>query len=467
MKSRIETNGALLWALLAFAVSLAGCTRSNEPTPVAATDAIAPEPAEPAPDQTATEGEAATPTDPVSKFELLRKQGRFQEFVAEVLPAAHEQPALGELQLLAIEACLAVGDFAGAQNIALAEAARAQERNDGSSAAHALRLWGVARFRAGQPLNEPQVGPLLQRFAADDSLVALLRFWRENLGDRRGYRVDESLGDSHVELPFAESDSAKSADVPEPDAIAVRVNGQQMPLAFIDTGAPQTVISVAAARQANVQLGAGVTHLIGFRGVAARPGLIERLELGNVVVYDVPVLVGNSAPLVAIGGQMSLGTDLMHHLRFTVDYPRRTLSLARADAPTDDSAAAGEIPLWTFSQACLSLGTLPEGGRARVLVDTGDRTGTFVSPRWARRNLPNFHRPASKIVFKFRQRNFILDRIDLGSLRLDNWPAHDTFHGELERLNLVDLLMGHDLLANYRVAIDLRRRVMTFHEGQP
>ena len=36
-----------------------------------------------------------------------------------------------------------------------------------------------------------------------------------------------------------------------------------------------------------------------------------------------------------------------------------------------------------------------------------------------------------------------------------NWPVRGTLSPELERLDIVDLLVGHDLLSRYRVEIDL------------
>jgi hypothetical protein len=180
----------------------------------------------------------------------------------------------------------------------------------------------------------------------------------------------------------------------------------------------------------------------------------------------VPVLVGNSPPLVALKGQMALGTELMHHVRFTIDYPARRVFAVSAAAPraTRAKPPTWEIPLWTFSQACLARGQLPDGAMARVLVDTGDRAGTFVSARWARRNLPEFQRPPATVVFKFKQRNLRLAELALGSGSLRDWPIVDTIPKVLERVDTVDLLLGHDLLGSYEVTIDLEQRVLQLCE---
>ena len=161
------------------------------------------------------------------------------------------------------------------------------------------------------------------------------------------------------------------------------------PRVFIDTGAQHTLITVEAARSARAVVGSGAIHLVGFTGLDARPGLIDSLQIGGIVLHDVPVLVGNSPPMITSKGQMALGTDLMHHVRFTIDYPAERVWAAAASSPDDieRSEPSWEIPLWTFSRVCLALagGQLTGGPAAHVLVDTGDRAGTFISARWAQR----------------------------------------------------------------------------------
>jgi hypothetical protein len=206
--------------------------------------------------------------------------------------------------------------------------------------------------------------------------------------------------------------------------------------------------------------------LAGFAGATARPAVLESLALGNLVLHDVPVLVANSPPLMAAKGQMTLGTDLMHHVRFTLDYPQRRVLAERADrVPSLEPGRSWDIPVWTFSQACLAQAVGAGGRTARVLVDTGNRTGTYVSARWAQRNLARFQRPTSTLVFKFRRQGLTLDTMDLGSSTLPNWPILDRMPAELERLNLVDVLVGHDLFGAYRLSIDLRQRVLRLQGG--
>jgi hypothetical protein len=53
----------------------------------------------------------------------------------------------------------------------------------------------------------------------------------------------------------------------------------------------------------------------------------------------------------------------------------------------------------------------------------------------------------------------------LGSATLHEWPVWDRIPVELERLDVVDLLVGHDLLWQYRVTVDVAGRVLLLDGG--
>jgi hypothetical protein len=307
---------------------------------------------------------------------------------------------------------------------------------------------------------------MLERFPPDARGPSVVRFWRDAQRGQAAFQV-ESDDPSPGPVPLA---SSPAGSLPaELNAIEAQAGEATLPLVFIDTGAQHTLMTPAAAQSAGVRIGPGSARLVGFGGLDARPGLLDTLRIGNLTLRNVPVLVGNSAPLVALEGQMSLGTELMHHVRLTIDYPGRGVWAAPA-VTTDDARlppARWEIPLWTFPQAMLAEATLGDGRKARVLVDTGDRAGTFVSARWARRNLPGFHRSNTPIVFKFKRRDLLLELIELGNQTLVNWPVFDTMPNELERLDLVDVLVGHDALWPYRLTIDLPGRVLRLEGEAP
>jgi len=406
------------------------------------------------------------------RLTALRKQGQLAAHVAAALDALDGPLEVAAEGLVRTEALMAVGQNGAAAQMALATAELAIDRNDFGPGEQALKLWLAAQLRDKQPLASAQATQLLDSLPADDDGAKLLRFWCAELAERTPQRLECATADAELQhgsqVPLAQApvDSLPAAL----NAIQVQAGDVTLPLVFIDTGAQHTLITLEAAKAAGVELGPGSTRLVGFGGLEARPGVLPRLQIGQLVVYDVPVMVGNSVQLSALKGQMSIGTELMHHVRFTVDYPGQRVLAAPAatELASDDAPFQWQIPVWTFPQVMLAEARLPTGQSARVLVDTGNRVGTFVSARWARRNLPGYHPATTPVVFKFKRRDLVLEGLELGNQSLDRWPALDTMPGELERLNLVDVLVGRDLLWPFRVTIDVRRRrLLLVGDGPP
>jgi len=472
MTPREKSSSSAFVALAIIAIVLAasqGCSRAggaaDSAEPMAATiDA-----------ETAISESEPSSSDLVVRLETLRRQGRFDEFVDATLNAASLNTPDAALELLKAEALLAIGRHEDAQSAALEAIQLSGNVTDPTFTAQAVKLWTIARLRAQQPLADPQLERLLptESNQSQNLPFELLRFWREGFGSRVAYRPSGTNSMEASEVATASGPPGTIAA--ELNAIQATVNGVLLPLVFIDTGAQHTLLTVEAAKSTGVKVGTTEIDLVGFAGLKARPGILGKLELGNIVLEDVPVLVGNPAPLVAAQGQMALGTELMHHVRFTLDYPRRKVFVAAAsstretkhDDEVQSSRPQWQIPVWTFSQCLLTQGEMPRGTMARGLIDTGDRAGTFVSLRWARRNLPQFQRPTSNLVFKFKPRNLFIDGLQLGARSLDHWPVLDTIPSELERLDLVDVLLGHDLLAPYELTIDLNRRVLELRGERP
>lgn len=456
----LASRNAQAWTALAAlgAVLATGCGRAGGATQVGlATEQPS----------AASEDAALSPAaEEIARLTSLRKRGELAAWIDEAIPTNDSAPSAAR-ELIRSEALLASGRHAEAQPAALQAATLALRMGDTTTAEQALKLWVTARWREQQPLDSAEFAALLGQLPKDADAPSVLRFWRDALADRTAFRVASSASDAACDVPLA---SSLSGSLPaELNAIEVQAGGATLSLVFIDTGAQHTLITVEAARSAGVRLGAGSARLVGFGGLDARPGVLDTLQIGALTMHDVPVLVGNSAPLKALKGQMALGTELMHHVRLTIDYPRRRVSASPASTTLggEASPAVWEIPLWTFPQATLAEATLPDGQKARVLVDTGDRAGTFISARWARRNVPGFHRSNTPIVFKFKRRDLMLGQLELGNQTLVNWPVLDTMPGELERLDLVDVLVGHDVLWPYRVTIDLRQRVLRLEGEAP
>ncbi len=429
-------------------VALVGCSRGDR-KPAAAS--------QPAP------GAAGSIDEQTAQLRGLYRRGRFEEFAKAAL-GQREESADASLESLRAEALLSLGRNDEGEASAADAAQLAIEAGDAAEAAAALRLWITARFRQGKSIERLSSDAAMARLDADDLTLSMVRFWSDALDGRATYRVGAAPEiDTRVALSKAEAGSVPT----DLHAIEAQANGVNMPRVFIDTGAQHTLMTVEAAKEAGALVGAGELHLVGFSGLKARPGLLKSLSIGGVVLQDVPVLVGNSPPLVAAKGQMALGIELMHHVRFTIDYPGARVWAQAVGEPMaiEAKGPAWEIPLWTFSKVCLARGRMVDGPLARVLVDTGDRRGTFVSTRWARRALKKVQWPDSSLVFHFKARGLSLDAMELGTERLTNWPVLETMPGELERLDLVDVLLGHDLLSPYRLTIDLRRRVLRLDDS--
>jgi hypothetical protein len=425
---------------------------------------------ESAPGDLAASKPSATPAPvletPLTKVESLRRRGQFAEYVAAAKDAAAADPADPALCVAHAEALAAGGDLAACEQLAATAARLSVDANESPLAVQALRLWITARLRQAKNLDSAEVTSLVAELPTEEPGADLLRFWCDAFSAVEPYRIEDAAGSVPSEVsPTRAAAGTIWADL---NAIEARAGGAAMPMVFIDTGAQHTVMTRRAAEQAGVNVDQSDTQLIGFSEAKARPGVLDTLELGELTLHNVPVLVADSPPLVTANGQMALGTELMHHVRFTLDYPARRVFVERASEPyvAESQGSHWQIPLWTFSQSCVARGELEQGGAARVLVDTGNRTGTFVSARWARQHLAKLQRPTSTLVFKFKHQNLTLDTIDLGGTTLRDWPILDRLPNDLERLDLVDVLLGRDLLWAYRLTIDLPQRVL-YLEGGP
>lgn len=408
----------------------------------------------------------------------LLKSGRFQDFVAAAAALPADASTSAKVARLRIEGLLATGQNRAAEQSAQRTLAAGADPG-------ILKLWLTARWRQGRGLDESPVPVPADAGARRDShgaaqppgsnaAATVVQFWKQALGGADPYRL--AAGSRSAVLPLiaggashsTEPAAAGSARLGLP-AIPLDVNGVRLARAFVDTGAQHTLLTPAAAAAAGVEAGPDGVDLVGFSSFPARPAVVRRLRLGNVVLHDVPVYVADSPPLAQAGGQASLGIDLLYHLRVVMDYPRQQAIVAPAvlDGATREPAggaangtqhAGWEIPLWTFSSACLAQGRMADGSIARTLIDTGNSQGTYLSSRWASRRLPDCQPFKHWFLLRQRMGRFSLARWQLGGEELADWPVRGTLPSQLERLDLVDLLVGQDLLARYRVEIDLAGR---------
>jgi hypothetical protein len=326
-----------------------------------------------------------------------------------------------------------------------------------------IKLWTTARLRQGELPIYVGFDRTQRWLSQNDSGYDALRLWSQELAGQSVYQVS---GESPAYLPLKQSVIWSGLNSKPTEGVEISINGVAMPLAFIDTGAQYTIISSTAAQQAGVVLSDDGSKLIGFASSTGWPGVVKELQLGSLVVRNVPVFVSDNGLLAKANSSAALGIDLLSHLRVTIDYPRQAVHVESSTTQATTSDDAWRIPLWTFSQACLAQGDLPNGKHARVLIDTGNRLGTFASERWARANLPKFYVPTSKLLPWFKHRGYEMVGLELGGRKLPNWPIRGILPAEFEQLDLVDLLLGYDLLKNYRATFDLRRRVLELRPSE-
>lgn len=405
------------------------------------------------------------------RLELLLMTGQYDVFATEAMALAAAHPESTELGLQKVEALLATGNLAEAETLALAVANQSVKLPFAVSeiSSKADRAWAIARLRQGKSLlaDNPKDRQPGWRFSHPE--LSVFAYWREVLGERAPYRVDGAV--RSTQMPFRAESVLFGLAPHKMHGITVQVNGVEVPLAIVDTGASHTLIGNQVAKEAKVTVGGTAREAVGSLSFSARPGVIDELRIGDIVLRDVPVSVGNPPPLVMTKAKMAIGVDIMHHLRFHLDYKDM---LVKVDAeppypaagespsepkgePADDSV--WDIPLWTFADHVLSQARLPDGSVARTLIDSGNFAQTLCWPTWAKMHLPN-HPGETGSIFAYAMTNpqREIEGLSLGGRKLPPWPVMDMPPVTLQGVDLLDLLMGHDLLSQYRVTIDMRAR---------
>jgi hypothetical protein len=157
---------------------------------------------------------------------------------------------------------------------------------------------------------------------------------------------------------------------------------------------------------------------------------------------------------------MALGVDLLHHLRVTLDMARHEAIVESANSRSSETGwnkndNAWQVRLWSFPQACVAEAQVGGQHPARVLIDTGNWQGTYVSSRWARRNQLALADVRHPLLQQVDGRSGTLEDLELGGQSFGDWPVRSALPAELDRLGLFDILMGHDLVGDQRITLDL------------
>jgi hypothetical protein len=182
-------------------------------------------------------------------------------------------------------------------------------------------------------------------------------------------------------LPFVRTD-------PLP-VIKVSVNGQEGQF-LIDTGGWDLHVMPAFAAKC------GLTPLpeketgtyAGGRQATSSNAVADRIELGEFSLRNVPIVIPEKAGFLQVDG--IVGTVVLYHFLFTLDYPGGRLILrrntpemskdVRADA---DRSGAVRVPFWLAGDHLMyAWGTVNGTGPYLFLVDTGMAGGGFTCPEF-------------------------------------------------------------------------------------
>jgi tetratricopeptide (TPR) repeat protein len=272
--------------------------------------------------------------------------------------------------------------------------------------------------------------------------------------------------------PFAidHADDARVWRVPiriDRDKVLVRgrVNGGPAQDFILDTGAEQTVISRDVARRRGVvpityMQTAGVGD-VGLRGLQV--GRLDRLEVGDLSVRNVPCLIKNPPLRGLPGREPESFSPLALGLSMRVDYARRELIMTR-HLGTDRYDA--ELPL-RLHRLAMVVGTVNGTHKATFVVDTG---GEVISISQTTAGLIQPAVPFRRIPLKvygtsgWDKDAFLMPNVDLefSSIRVNRAPVvvlDLTAPSALLGFR-VGGIVGHRFLSKYRVSIDLDRSVV-------
>ena len=114
-----------------------------------------------------------------------------------MLNAADEAPGNAGVELLKVEALLAVGRAKDGEAVAQGAVQLALDAQNYELASQALKRWTIARFRTSEPLEGPWFDTSAARFPQHDPTITMLRFWSDSLGQRTPYGVSDTSDGAH------------------------------------------------------------------------------------------------------------------------------------------------------------------------------------------------------------------------------------------------------------------------------
>jgi Flp pilus assembly protein TadD len=248
-----------------------------------------------------------------------------------------------------------------------------------------------------------------------------------------------------------------------------RLNGLQVEW-VLDTGAERTGISPDIASAARIRaVSSTLTAGVG-RGAVRRINLgrADTIEIGSLVVHNVPVAIRSPAIGGAARWQAQSLSPIALGFSASVDYGRKRVVLARA--LIDESAAAVTLPM-RIQPLPLIRGTLNSMHPAYFVVDTGGEVISIGSDTANQLGMvPARHIPLRVLGMSGPDEDaFLLPGVDLDfeGVSLRRGEGVSLRRVGLAVLNLrapsvllgyqVGGIVGHNFLSRYRVSIDVLR----------
>ena len=267
-----------------------------------------------------------------------------------------------------------------------------------------------------------------------------------------------------INLPLAHRDSFGLR------MVSLKVNGKG-PYPFdIDSALVDfMMVSPQLAEELGLSLTGNATATgVGTREARVRFAVLDKVEIGPVAFFDVPVRV---ADIQSFRGERKglLGTGFLKRFNVTIDPGKQEMILYPLDRPDllaamiDRKAVAVDIPLYIFDQTVVaaSVGGAPE---ALYILDSAAATSLSDKPFFAEHIRPKLD-PGRIIQGGIQgaggpQQTLRVDGIPIA---LDSlvFPEQTIHEFSMETLNIIAGrytagLLGHPLLWPYRVHMDFR-----------
>ena len=275
----------------------------------------------------------------------------------------------------------------------------------------------------------------------------------ESLADVRAYEMSSS-DPAHLTMQFG------NPNIPR---VQVAANGREQATAVVDSGAVLSIISEDLAAKVEVRsLGDFKGTFYGLLGepIAVSFGLLETLQIGELVVRNVPVaimpdkklrfVVYNKEPFRM---DLLLGANFLKEFRTEIDYRKNSVTFAPLTAEMRQPADDQNLFFLNFRPLVHS--TINRHGWYLFLLDTGSEI-TFLNEELLSattvRNAPKLHGATLQGLGGAQQAGEKIENVEIG---VDQWAGLFRtlpLYGN-ESTNALGII-GQNFLSNFKVIMD-------------